>query len=180
MPTCRALLIVGIALLSTAVSAIAEPNLAVIAAKTAAAIKQTIPGSEAEMQGTTSVVKKRTFVAPDLTVQGGHAMDTGKRSELPDGYGIMVVVKLFHHGQYSGAALPSTPDFNPRQARKIRMLLRGCSRTTTLQHYAEASAVIDVLFGDYVDQKLLERAYLAGTRTLRAELGIPLSARPSL
>jgi hypothetical protein len=40
------------------------PNLAMVAAKAAAAVKGVIPGSEAEVQGPVAVVKKRTRRIP--------------------------------------------------------------------------------------------------------------------
>ena len=150
----------------------APPDLQMLTAQAAATVKRIIPGSEAEMQGTTAVVKKRTYSAPDIELHGAIATSTGRKVELPDGYGVMFIIRV-QSGPYQGAALSKIPQFDPQHARQIRSFLRGCLRTTTLQEFRQSNTtvVVDILFGQYIDTKMLQRAYAELSRFLAAQLG---------
>jgi hypothetical protein len=78
------------------------PDLPMVAAKAAAAVKRVIPGSESDVQGTLAVVKWGTRRIP--------RNDTLGRMDMPDDYGAMFIVRLLH-GPYSGSPVPKTPRF---------------------------------------------------------------------
>src|SRR5438128_10783147 len=99
----RLLFIPGIVCLTVFSSQAANPpNLAMAAAKAAAAIKAAIPGSEGAVQGLLAVVKKRTHQAPNFESHGGIVLEGNPRTvETPDAYGVLFVVQ-FQHGPYKG------------------------------------------------------------------------------
>jgi len=150
------------------------PNLAMVAAKAAAAVKGVIPGSEAEVQGPVAVVKKRTRRIP--------RQETSGRMDVPDAYGVMFIIRL-QHGPYTGPPLPKTPRFDGRSespaelARQNRqqdayLRLRGCFRTTAMQefHTSDTVMLVEILFGEHADKHMLEQAYGELTRFVASEL----------
>jgi hypothetical protein len=149
------------------------PNLAMVAAKATAAVKAAIPGSEGAVQGLVGVVKKRTHPAPNFESHGGGIVLEGnpRTVETPDGYGVLFVIQL-QHGSYKGPPRPKTPEFNPQRAQKIRSVLRGCLRATTEQEFSKsnASMVVDILFGQYIDTHVLQQAYASLIRSVTSEL----------
>ena len=148
------------------------PNLAMAAAKAAAAIKAAIPGSEGAVQGLLAVVKKRTHQAPNFESYGGIVLEGNPRTvETPDAYGVLFVVQ-FQHGPYKGPPRAKAPEFNPQRAQRVRSVLRGCLRTTTVQEFpkSNASMVVDVLFGEDIDTHILQQAYAALMQSVGSEL----------
>jgi hypothetical protein len=148
------------------------PNLAMLAAKSAATVKAAIPGSEGAVHDLVAVVKKRTHPAPNFESHGGIVLPGNPRTvETPDDYGVLFVIQ-FQHGAYKGPPRPTTPEFNPQRAEKVRSVLRGCLRATAVQEFAKSDAtmVVDVLFGQYVDTHLLQQAYSNLTRLVEGEL----------
>jgi hypothetical protein len=149
-----------------------SPDMRMLTAQAAATVKQLIPGSEAEMQGSTGVVKKGTHIAPDIELHGGIATKTGRRTELPDSYGVLFIIRL-HTGPHQGSPLPKAPQFDPHRAQPVKFFLRGCFRTTTVQEYSQSNTnvVVDILFGEYTDTAMLQGAYRALSQFLAAQLG---------
>ena len=148
------------------------PNLAMVAAKATAAVKAVIPGSEGAVQGLVGVVKKRTYPAPNFENHGGIILAGNPRKvETPDGYGVLFVIQL-QHGSYKGPTRPKMPEFNPQRAQHIRSVLRGCLRATSVQEFpkANASMIVDVLFGEYVETHVLQQAYAALIRSVTSQL----------
>src|SRR5882724_3304266 len=161
-----------------------SPNLAMVAAKAAATVKAAIPSSEGAADGLVAVVKKSTMRP---LVQGAPK----GRIEVPDTNGVMFVTRL-QHGHYTGPALPKTPKFDhpsamddlarkrdvedaERHNRTTDAFYRraGCFHTTTVQEFpkSNASMVIDVVFGEHMDTRVLQQAYAALTRFVGSELG---------
>jgi hypothetical protein len=149
------------------------PDLRMVAAKAAAAVKRVIPGSEGEVQGTLAVVKKRTRRTPRT--------DTSGSWDVPDDYGVMFMIRLLH-GPYSGPRAAKTPQFNvtaipagvsTRQNVHDWYLRRmGCVRTTATQEFKKSNTVmlVEVLFGVHVDKHILEQAYAELTQAVASEL----------
>ena len=151
------------------------PNLAMAAAKTAAAVKRVVPGSEAEVQGQLAVVKKRTRRIP--------RQETSGRMDVPDAYGVMFIIRL-QHGPYAGPPIRKTPDFSSRSESPTELVrqnrqqdaylrLQGCLRTTAMQEFQKSNTVmvVEILFGDHADKRMLQQAYGELTRTVASELG---------
>jgi hypothetical protein len=171
----RLLFIPGIVCLTVfSCEAANPPNLPMVAAKAAAAVKRVIPGSEGEAQGPLAVVKKRTRRIP--------RQDTLGRMDVPDSYGVMFIIRL-QHGPYTGPPLPKAPQFDLRSespatlARQNRqqdayLRLQGCIRTTTMEEFHNSKTVmlVEILFGDHADKHMLEQAYAELTRSVAAEL----------
>jgi hypothetical protein len=148
------------------------PNLAMIAAKAAATVKAAIPGSEGAVQDLVAVVKKRTYPAPNFESHGGIVLaGNPRRVETPDGYGVLFVIQ-FQHGPYKGPPRPKTPEFNPQHAQHVTSVLRSCLHTTTVQGFpkSDASMVVEILFGQYIDTHVLQQAYGALIRFVENEL----------
>jgi hypothetical protein len=160
------------------------PNLVMVAAKAAAIVKAAIPGSEAAVEGLVAVVKKRTA---HILVEGA---PKGKM-DVPDAYGVMFIIR-FQHGHYTGPPLPKTPQFNrssdlddlafkrdvedaERHNRTADAFFRraGCFHTTTVQEFpkSNASMIVNIVFGQYIDTRLLQQAYSELTRFAASELG---------
>jgi hypothetical protein len=156
-------------------------NLSMVVAKGAAAVKRCIPDSEAEAQGNTAVVKKRTSLVP--------RQETTGRMEVPDGYGMMFIIRL-EPTPYKGSRYPTNPQFdrradmqmgkradidhmmqsNRRQDAYLRQL--ECFRTTAMHEFSKSNSVmvVEILFGVYADTKVLQQAYAELIRTTAAEL----------
>lgn len=148
------------------------PNLAMVTAKATAAVKAAIPGSEGAVQGLVGVVKKRTYPALNFESHGGIVLaGNPQRVETPDPYGVLFVIQL-QHGSYKGPPRPKTPEFNPQRAQHIRSVLRGCLRATSVQEFprANASMIVDVLFGEDMDTHVLQQAYATLIRSVTSEL----------
>ena len=94
------------------------PDLRMVAAKAAAAVKRVIPGSEGEVQGTLAVVKKRTRRTPRT--------DTSGSWDVPDDYGVMFMIRLLH-GPYSGPRAAKTPQFNVTAYPPASLLVKMCT-----------------------------------------------------
>jgi hypothetical protein len=151
------------------------PNLSMVAAKAAAAVKRVVPGSEGDVQGQLAVVKKRTRRIP--------RQETSGRMDVPDAYGVMFIIRL-QHGPYTGPPLSKTPDFGGRSeptAELVRqnrqqdayLRLQGCLRTTALQEFQKSNTVmvVEILFGDHTDKRMLQQAYGELIRTVASDLG---------
>ena len=152
------------------------PNLPMVTAKAAAAVKGVIPGSEAEVQGTLAVVKKRTKRIP--------RNDTLGRMDIPDDYGVMFIIRLLR-GPYSGPPAPKTPQFNdffksPEQLAQFArqhphdawLRYQGCIRTQAMQDFKTSNTVmlVEILFGARADKHMLEQGYAELTRSVASEL----------
>jgi hypothetical protein len=158
------------------------PNLAIVAAKAAAAAKRAIPGSEAEAEGSLAVVKKRTTRIP--------RQDTLGRMDVPDDYGLIFIIRL-QHAPYTGQPLPKSPNFDRPPASPLGMKrdiedtvrhgrqqdaylrLRGCFRTATMREFPKSNTVmvVEILFGQHTDTQMLGQAYAELTRSVATELG---------
>lgn len=124
------------------------------------------------MQGLVAVVKKRTYPAPNFENHGGIILPGNpRRVETPDAYGVLFVIQ-FQHGRYKGPSRPKSPEFNPQRAQRVTSFLRGCLRTTTVQEFpkSDASMVVDILFGQYIDTHVLQQAYVSLIRSAESEL----------
>jgi hypothetical protein len=165
-------LFVAVAGLALSSQAADKRDLALLAAKAAAAVKRVIPGSQAEVQGSTALVKKRTALAPNMQMQGSHVMQgSPDRIELPDAYGVMFVIR-FQPAPYSGPPLARTPVFD-RQRAKAEKLFRGAYyRTAVIQEFPKSNTamIVDVMFGEYTDTQMLQQAYAELTRFAESEL----------
>ena len=171
----RLLLLPGIVCLTVfSCEAANPPNLPMVAAKAAAAVKRVIPGSEGEVQGPLAVVKSRIRRIPRQNTLG--------RMDVPNAYGVMFIIRL-QHGPYTGPPLPKTPHFELRSespatlARQNRhqdayLRLQGCIRTTAMEEFHKSKTVmlVEILFGDQADRHMLEKAYAELTRSVAAEL----------
>ena len=143
-----------------------------VVARAAAAVRQVIPKSQAEVQGNTALVKVRAKSVPNIEMHGGNAVQGHPANiDLPDGYGVMFVIRL-EPAPYSGPTLPKDPQLNTRTAKRERHGLFECFRTTTRRDFSDARSVliVDVLFGQYVDAQVLQRAYAEAIRVVTAEL----------
>jgi hypothetical protein len=165
-------LFVAVAGLALSSQAADQRDLALLAAKAAAAVKRVIPGSQAEVQGSTALVKKRTALAPNMQMQGSHVMQgSPDRIELPDAYGVMFVIR-FQPAPYTGPALAKTPIFDRQRAKTEKLFMGAYYRTAVIQQFPKSNMVIivDVLFGEYTDTQMLQKAYDELTRFVAAEL----------
>jgi hypothetical protein len=159
-------------------------NLAMVAAKAAAAVRAAIPGSEGAVNGPVAVVKKSTW----------HPLVAGApkgRMEVPDTNGVMFIIRL-QHGHYAGSPLPKTPKFDhpcalddlafkrdiedaERHNRTTDAFYRraGCFHTTAVQEFpkSNASMVVDIVFGQHMNTRVLQQAYVSLTRFVENELG---------
>jgi hypothetical protein len=143
------------------------PNLAMLAAKSAAIVKAAIPGSEGAVQGPLAVVKKRTKFVP--------RRDTSGKLEVPDDYGAMFIIE-FHRAPYTPKGVPvisKTPQFATwRATNPPPYLPRVPLRTVTVQKFTKSDTVmvVDILFGQSADTHVLERAYTELMRFVQSEL----------
>jgi len=171
----RSLIPIAIVCFSISSSQAANPpNLPMLAAKAAATVKRVIPGSDAEVQGSLAVVKKRTRRIP--------RQETSGRMDVPDAYGVMFIIR-FQHGPYTGPPFPKAPQFDGRSESPTELVrqnrqqdaylrLQGCLRTTAMQEFHKSNTLmlVEILFGDQADKHMLEQAYAELTRLVASEL----------
>jgi hypothetical protein len=143
-----------------------QADLTLFVAKAAATVKTAIPGSQAEIQGTTALVKKRTALAPNMHMEGSHVMPgSPQRVEIPDAYGVMFVIQAEPYGK-TQPVVRKNPVFDRQRAKAEKMFMGGYYRTSAVQPFPKANAVlrVEILYGEYTDMQILERAYAELTR----------------
>jgi len=152
-------------------------HLSLFVAKAAAAVKDAMPGAEAEIQGTIAVVKKNTVAGAKS--QSAPATVTGsKTAEALAADGAVFIIRLERYWARQpmssggiaakGPVLPRTPAFDPGHAK----LFRGAYHTNGVQTFEKANVVllVDISFGARADPAMLQRAYAALTQFATTEL----------
>ena len=152
-------------------------HLPLFVAKAAAALKDALPGADAEIQGTIAVVKKNT-AAGTKSHSAAAAMTGGKTAEAlaPDGAVFIISVERYWARQpmssggiaVKGPISPATPIFDPSHVK----LFMGAYHTRGVQIFENANVVLlaDITFGPRADTAMLQRAYAALTQFATNEL----------
>jgi hypothetical protein len=173
----------AVCVVAVALHAADKRDLALFVPKAAAAIKAAIPGSEAEVQGRTALVKKRTTrassrqaPAPDLTE------DPSRRTEVPMADGVMFLISFERywptqpfagHGvRVKPPVLPKTPLFDRQRLKPANSSVARYYRTSSVQVFPDSDAVVraEIIFGERTDTQMLEHAYAELTRFVASEL----------
>ena len=170
-------MLVAVAMTLLTAQAAEKRHLALFVAQAAAAVKDALPGSEAEIQGTMAVVHKNTAAA--LKSQGAPAAVRGGKTPealAADGAVFIISVQRCWARQpmdsgtlaVKGPMSPKTPVFDPARAK----LVRGTYHTTGVQvfEYSNVVLLVDIWFGARADTAALQRAYAALTQFAASEL----------
>ncbi|MFN2542404.1 MAG: hypothetical protein ABR514_09600 [Chthoniobacterales bacterium] len=152
-------------------------HLPLFTAQAAAAVKDAMPGAEAQIQGTIAVVKMNS-VAGAKNKSAPSAHSKAAETLATDGAVFIIRVERYWARQpmRSGAialkapAVARTPLFDPAHVK----LVWGAYHTSGVQVFEKANLVlfVDISFGERADTAMLQRAYAALTQFATTKLNL--------